>query len=234
MACSGTLSAYGALGKVQAACCCRINSDGGICGCKAKFSSLDDSFNPNETVEDVRRLVEQDEVLFQASALGMPTHLAVKAYLHARSLPLLVLSTGNRMGSNPQAEPWVVGWAPNYCSEGRIHAQHILATKPNARTAVLHQNDDTGKDYLDGFKGGRRQAQDDRVRAQLRRCCAHAGFPTAADAGRSPRGVVRPDAPQIRRPGYPPDERAEFGAGALPEQHRCVDWCGAGARRATG
>ena len=154
MAYSGPLSAYGALGKVEAAYYRKINDEGGIRGRKINFISLDDGFNPAKTVEGVRRLVEQDEVLFLAGSLGTSTNLAVKAYLHARKVPLLFLATGGSMWDNPQAEPWVMGWQPNYRSEGRIYAQHILATKPNARIAVLYQNDDAGKDYLAGFKDG--------------------------------------------------------------------------------
>ena len=154
MAYCGPLSAYGALGKVEAAYFRKINDQGGVRGRKINFISLDDGYNPAKTVEGVRRLVEQDEVLLLAGSLGTPTNLAVKAYLHARGVPLLFLSTGGSMWNNPQVEPWVMGWAPNYFSEGRIYAQHILATKPNARIAVLYQNDDTGKDYLSGFKDG--------------------------------------------------------------------------------
>lgn len=154
MAYSGPLSAYGALGKVEAAYYRKINDEGGIRGRMINFISLDDGFNPAKTVEGVRRLVEQDEVLFLAGSLGTPTNQAVKAYLHARKVPLLFLATGGSMWDNPQAEPWVMGWQPNYRSEARIYAQHILAIKPNARIAVLYQNDDTGKDYLNGFKDG--------------------------------------------------------------------------------
>ena len=154
MAYSGPLSAYGALGKVEAAYYRKINDEGGIRGRMINFISLDDGYNPAKTVEGVRRLVEQDEVLFLAGSLGTPTNQAVKAYLHARKVPLLFLATGGSMWDNPQAEPWVMGWQPNYRSEARIYAQHILAIKPNARIAVLYQNDDTGKDYLNGFKDG--------------------------------------------------------------------------------
>ena len=154
MAYSGPLSAYGALGKVEAAYYRKINDEGGIRGRKINFISLDDGYNPAKTVEGVRRLVEQDEVLFLAGSLGTPTNLAVKAYLQARKVPLLFLATGGSMWNNPQADPWVMGWQPNYFAEARIYAQHILATKPNARIAVLYQNDDSGKDYLAGFKEG--------------------------------------------------------------------------------
>ena len=154
MAYSGPLSAYGALGKVEAAYYRKINDEGGIRGRKINFISLDDGYNPAKTVEGVRRLVEQDEVLFLAGSLGTPTNLAVKAYLQARKVPLLFLATGGSMWNNPQADPWVMGWQPNYVAEARIYAQHILATKPNAKIAVLYQNDDTGKDYLNGFKDG--------------------------------------------------------------------------------
>jgi len=154
MAYSGLLSAYGALGKVEAAYFRKVNDEGGVNGRTINFISLDDGYNPAKTVEGVRRLVEQDEVLFLAGSLGTPTNLAVKAYLHARKVPMLFLSTGGSMWNNPQAVPWAMGWGPSYFSEGRVYAQHILATKPNARIAVLYQNDDTGKDYLNGFRDG--------------------------------------------------------------------------------
>ena len=154
MAYSGPLSAYGALGRVEAAYFRKINDDGGINGRKIAFLSLDDGYNPAKTVEGVRRLVEQDEVLFIAGSLGTPTNLAVRKYLAEHKVPLLFLATGGSMWNDPVAHPWAMGWAPDYRAEGRVYAQHILKTRPDAKIGVLYQNDDSGKDYLAGFRDG--------------------------------------------------------------------------------
>ena len=154
MAYSGPLSAYAAIGRAEAAYFRKVNDDGGVNGRKINFISLDDAYNPAKTVEGVRRLVEEDEVLFLAGSLGTPTNLAVRKYLGSRKVPLLFLSTGGSMWNDPQAYPWAMGWQPSYGSEGRIYAQHILQTRPGAKIAVLYQNDDTGRDYLNGFRDG--------------------------------------------------------------------------------
>jgi branched-chain amino acid transport system substrate-binding protein len=151
---SGPASAYGTIGKVEAAYFKMLNEAGGINGRKINYISLDDGYSPPKTVEMVRRLVEQDEVLFLVSTLGTPTNNAVLRYVNQRKVPHLFLATGASKWNDPKNFPWTMGFNPNYQSEGKLYAQHILRTKPNAKIAVLYQNDDYGKDYLKGFTDG--------------------------------------------------------------------------------
>jgi len=151
---SGPLSSYATIGKVEAAYFRMINDKGGINGRKVNFISLDDWFNPAKTVEATRKLVEQDEVLFLANPLGTPTSLATRKYMNARKVPQLFISSGATTWNEPANYPWTMGWQPNYQSEARIYAKHILQTKPNARIAILYQNDDAGRDYVKGLRDG--------------------------------------------------------------------------------
>ena len=151
---SGPLSAYATIGRVEAAYFKKINDEGGVNGRKINFISLDDAYNPSKTVEAVHRLVESDEVLLIFGSLGTPTNLAVAKYLGDRNVPLLFLSTGGSMWADPHKYPWAMGWSPTYYNEGRIFATHILQTRPTAKIAILSQNDDTGRDYVNGFKEG--------------------------------------------------------------------------------
>ena len=151
---SGPASAYGTIGKAEAAYFKKINDEGGINGRKINFISLDDGYSPPKTVEMVRRLVEQDEVLFLFGTLGTPSNTAIHKYMNAKKVPQLFVATGATKWNDPKGNPWTMGWQPNYQTEGAIYAKHILKTKPNAKIAVLFQNDDYGKDYLKGFKEG--------------------------------------------------------------------------------
>lgn len=151
---SGPASAYGTLGKVEAAYFKKINAEGGINGRKIVFISLDDSYSPSKAVEATRRLVEQDQVLLMFGSLGTPSNTAVHAYLNARKVPQLFIATGATKWNDPQNHPWTMGLQPNYQTEMRIYAKHILQTKPNAKIGVLYQNDDYGKDYLKGLEDG--------------------------------------------------------------------------------
>ena len=151
---SGPASAYGTIGKVQAAYFKMINEQGGINGRKINFISLDDGYSPPKTVEMTRRLVEQDQVLFTFNALGTPTQTAVHKYMNARKVPQLFVATGASKWNDPKNYPWTIGFNPNYQSEGKLYAQHLLRTKPNAKVGILFQNDDYGKDYLKGFEDG--------------------------------------------------------------------------------
>jgi branched-chain amino acid transport system substrate-binding protein len=152
---SGPASAYGTIGKAIAAYFDKINAEGGINGRKVKFISLDDGYNPAKTVEQVRKLVEEDEVLFVFNPLGTPSNTAIHKYMNSKKVPQLFVATGATKWGNPKEFPWTMGWQPNYQTEGKIYAAHILETKPNAKIGVLYQNDDYGKDYLKGFEGGR-------------------------------------------------------------------------------
>jgi branched-chain amino acid transport system substrate-binding protein len=151
---SGPASAYGTIGKVEAAYFHLINDEGGINGRKINFLSMDDGYSPPKTVEMTRKLVEQDEVLLMFQSLGTGPNTAVQKYLNAKKVPQLFVATGASKWNDPKDFPWTMGWQPNYQTEGSIYARHILLTKPNAKIAVLMQNDDYGKDYLKGFKDG--------------------------------------------------------------------------------
>jgi len=151
---SGPASAYGTIGKVEAAYFRQLNDQGGINGRKINFISLDDGYSPPKTVEMVRKLVEQEEVLLLMGTLGTPPNSAIHKYVNSKKVPHLLLSTGASKWNDPKGHPWTLGFNPSYSSEGRLYAQEILRTKPNAKIAVLFQNDDYGKDYLNGFKDG--------------------------------------------------------------------------------
>jgi branched-chain amino acid transport system substrate-binding protein len=151
---SGPASAYGTLGRADLAYFAKINAEGGINGRKISLISLDDAYNPSKTVEQTRRLVEQDEVLLTFHSLGTATNNAVQRYLNQRKVPQLFVSTGATKWGDPEHFPWTMGWQPSYQTEGRIYARYLLATKPDARIAVLYQNDDYGRDYLKGLRDG--------------------------------------------------------------------------------
>lgn len=151
---SGPASAYGTIGKTDAAYFKMINDQGGINGRKIKFVSLDDGYSPPKAVEDARRLVEEEQVLFIFNSLGTPSNSAIHKYMNAKKVPQLFVATGASKWNDPKNFPWTMGWQPNYQTEAGIYAKHILETTPNAKIAVLYQNDDYGKDYLKGFEDG--------------------------------------------------------------------------------
>ena len=151
---SGPASAYGTIGRVEAAYFQKINDEGGINGRKIKFISLDDGYSPPKTVEMARRLVEQEEVLFLFQPLGTAANSAIHRYMNAKKVPHLFVASGATKWGDPQNYPWTMGWQPSYQTEGRIYARDILANHPKARIAVLYQNDDYGKDLLKGLKDG--------------------------------------------------------------------------------
>ena len=151
---SGPASAYGAIGKAIGAYFKKINEEGGINGRKINFISYDDGYSPPKAVEMARKLVEQDEVLFIFQSLGTPSNSAIHKYMNAKKVPQLFVATGASKWNDPANNPWTMGWQPNYQTEGTIYAQHILKSTPNAKIGVLYQNDDYGKDLLQGFKNG--------------------------------------------------------------------------------
>ncbi len=151
---SGPASAYGTIGKTIAAYFKMLNEHGGINGRKLNFITYDDGYSPPKTVEMVRKLVEQDEVLFLFQTLGTPSNTAIHKYTNAKKVPQLFVATGATKWDDPKHYPWTMGWQPNYQTEGKIYAQHILKTKPNAKIGILYQNDDFGKDVLKGLKDG--------------------------------------------------------------------------------
>ena len=151
---SGPASAYGTIAKVQTAYFKMLNEQGGVNGRKINFISLDDAYSPPKTVEMTRRLVEQDQVLFMFNLLGTPTNTAVHKYMNVKKVPHLFLATGATKWNDPKNFPWTMGWQPNYQTETRIYAAHILKNTPNAKIGVIYQNDDYGKDYLKGLEDG--------------------------------------------------------------------------------
>ena len=149
---SGPASAYGIIGKTEAAYFKMINDNGGVNGRKINFISYDDGYSPPKTVEQIRKLIESDEVLFVFNALGTPTQSAVQKYQNTKKVPQLFVATGASKWNDPKHFPWTMGFQPSYRAEARIFAKYILKEKPNAKIAVFYQNDDFGKDYLTGLK----------------------------------------------------------------------------------
>ncbi len=151
---SGPASAYGIIGKTEAAYFQMINDQGGINGRKVNFITYDDAYSPPKAVEHARKLVESDEVLLVFNPLGTPSNTAIQKYLNAKKVPQLFVATGAAKWNDPKHFPWTMGWQPNYQDEARIYAKYLLKEKPGAKVAVLYQNDDFGKDYVKGFKEG--------------------------------------------------------------------------------
>jgi branched-chain amino acid transport system substrate-binding protein len=151
---SGPASAYGIIGKTEGAYFAMINEQGGINGRKINFISRDDGYSPPKTVEQVRQLVEQDQVLLLFSTLGTPTNTAIHGYLNDNKVPQLFVATGADQWNDPKRFPWTMGLIPSYGTEAHIYAHYILKNLPNAKIAVLYQNDDFGKDYLNGLREG--------------------------------------------------------------------------------
>jgi branched-chain amino acid transport system substrate-binding protein len=151
---SGPASAYGVIGKTEAAYFKMINDAGGINGRKINFISYDDGYSPPKTVEQARKLVESDEVLFLFSTLGTPPNSAIHKYMNSKKVPQLFVATGATKWNDPKNFPWTMGWQPSYQSETQIYAKYLLKEKPGAKIAVLYQNDDYGKDYLKGLVDG--------------------------------------------------------------------------------
>nr|HET7858562.1 ABC transporter substrate-binding protein [Caldimonas sp.] len=149
---SGPASAYGTIGKLHQAYFKMLNENGGVNGRKINLISLDDGYSPPRTVEQVRRLVEQDEVLALFQTLGTPCNSAIHKYVNAKKVPHLLLATGATKWGDPKNYPWTMGFNPSYAAEGAIYARYLIKTKPNAKVAILYQNDDYGKDLLKGVE----------------------------------------------------------------------------------
>ena len=151
---SGPASAYGTIARAEAAYFQMLNDQGGINGRRIEFLTLDDGYSPAKTVEQTRKLVEQDEVLAMFSSVGTAPNISVQKYLNAKQVPQIFVSSGATRWNDPEHFPWTVGFNPTYELEGRLYAQYILKTKPNAKIAVIAPNEDAGKDYVRGFKAG--------------------------------------------------------------------------------
>ncbi|MDA9508279.1 branched-chain amino acid ABC transporter substrate-binding protein [Bradyrhizobium sp. CCBAU 11386] len=151
---SGPASAYAVIGKTEEAYFNKINAEGGVNGRKIKFISYDDGYSPPKTVEQARKLVESDGVLLIFGSLGTSTNGAIRKYMNEKKVPQLFVASGASKWNDPRQYPWTMGWQPSYASEARIYAKYIMKEKPDAKIGVLYQNDDFGKDYLKGLKGG--------------------------------------------------------------------------------
>ncbi len=151
---SGPASAYGTIGKVIGAYFKKVNDEGGVNGRKINYITYDDGYSPPKTVEMVRKLVEQDQVAALFQTLGTPPNSAIHKYMNQQKVPHLFVATGATKWNDPQNFPWTMGFQPNYQTEGRVYASHVLKNTPNAKVGILYQNDDYGKDYLKGFEDG--------------------------------------------------------------------------------
>jgi branched-chain amino acid transport system substrate-binding protein len=151
---SGPASAYGAIGKAISGYLEMVNAEGGVNGRKIKFITLDDGYSPPKAVEQARRLVEQDQVLLIFQSLGTPSNTAIQRYMNEKKVPQLFVATGATKWNDPKNFPWTMGWQPSYQTEAHIYAKYILKNVKDAKIAVLYQNDDYGKDYLQGLRDG--------------------------------------------------------------------------------
>jgi len=151
---SGPASAYGTIGKAAQAYFKMVNDNGGVNGRKIEYIDLDDGYSPPRTVQQARKLVEQDRVLLIFNSLGTPTNTAIHKYMNIKKVPQLFVATGAGKWNDPKHFPWTMGWQPSYPGEAEIYAAWLLKNKPDAKVGILYQNDDYGKDYLNGFLKG--------------------------------------------------------------------------------
>ncbi|MGY4254723.1 branched-chain amino acid transport system substrate-binding protein [Bradyrhizobium sp. USDA 4516] len=149
---SGPVSGFGTIGRAQEAFFAKVNAEGGINGRQVKFITLDDAYSPPKTVEQTRKLVEQEEVLMMFGSLGTATNNAVHRYLNSKKIPQLFVLSGATKWADPKTYPWTMPGMASYESEGVVYAKYVLQAKPDAKIAILAQNDDFGRDYVAGFK----------------------------------------------------------------------------------
>jgi branched-chain amino acid transport system substrate-binding protein len=149
---SGPASSYSVLGKLESAFFGMVNEQGGVAGRKINYISLDDNYSPPKTVEQIRRLVEEEKVAFTFATLGTPTNSAIVHYMNQKKVPQLFVSTGADKWGDYKQTPWTIGWQPSYRTEAQIYTKYMLQQKPDAKLAILYQNDDFGKDYPNGVK----------------------------------------------------------------------------------
>ena len=221
---SGPASAYGVIGRTQLAYFKMLNEQGGVNGRKINFISLDDGYSPPKTVEQTRRLVEQERVALLFGALGTATNLAIRQYCNDNKVPQLFVLSGAPVFADPQRFPWTIPALPSYLTEGRIYAKHILATKPDARIGALHENDDFGKDYLAGLKNG---LGSDRAGMIVKEASFDVSEPTVDFGGHHParlgrRRIRDRGHSQGRGPGDPQILRPRLECGALSQLHRSL------------
>jgi branched-chain amino acid transport system substrate-binding protein len=164
---SGPASSFAAIGKAMTAYFKKVNAEGGVNGRKINLISLDDGYSPPKAVEQTRRLVEGEEVFAIVGTFGSPTNFAIQKYLNIKKVPGLFLGTGANRISDPATYPWSMGWQPNNHAKGLIYAKYLLKEKPDAKIAVLYQNDDFGRDYVKGFRDGLGAKADTMIVKQL-------------------------------------------------------------------
>ena len=230
---SGPASAYGAIGKAEAAYFAMINDQGGINGRKINFISRDDGYSPPKTVEVVRQLVEEEHVLLLFNTLGTPPNTAIQGYLNDNKVPHLFIATGADKWNDPKHHPWTMGWIPSYRIEARIYAHYVLKNLPTAKIAVLYQNDDFGKDYLIGLREGLGDKADKMIIATqtYETTDPTVDFASRIAAGQRRRCSADGSDPQIRRAGDPQGLRHRLEADAFPHQRVGFSWGGHAARR---
>jgi branched-chain amino acid transport system substrate-binding protein len=151
---SGPASAYGVIGRTEAAYFKKINTEGGINGRKINFISYDDAYSPPKAVEQARKLVESDDVLLIFNPLGTPSNSAIQKYMNEEKVPQLFVASGATKWNDPKQFPWTMGWGASYQREGHIYAKYILKERPTGKIGILYQNDDYGKDYVKGIRDG--------------------------------------------------------------------------------
>lgn len=151
---SGPASAYSADAVSIGAYFAMVNEQGGVNGRKINFISLDDGYSPPKTVEQIRRLIESEEVLFLVNPVGTAPNMAVLKYINQKKVPHLFVGSGATIFNDPEHFPWTMSWTPHYASEGEIYAKYVLSVKADAKIAIIAQNDDLGRDYILGFRRG--------------------------------------------------------------------------------
>ena len=230
---SGPASAYGTIGKAEAAYFAMINEKGGVNGRKINLISRDDGYSPPKTVEAVRKLVEEDQVLLTFNVLGTPPNTAVQGYLNENKVPQLFVATGADKWNDPKKFPWTMGWQPSYRIEARIYGRYILKNFPNAKIAMLYQNDDFGKDYLTGLKEGLgdKAGKDARGHANLRDHRPDHRLADRRAAGQRRRYAFGGGNPKIRRAGHPQSRRPRLEAAFLHHQRFGFGQIGDATRR---
>ena len=199
-----------------------INDQGGVNGRKINLIQYDDAYSPPKAVEQVRKLVESDEVLLTFQILGTPSNAAVQKYLNSKKVPQLFAATGASKFTDPKNFPWTMGFNPNYFVEGRIYGQYIIKNYPNAKIGILYQNDDLGKDYLNGIKAGLgdKAAEHDRGGSLLRSLRPDHRFADPQDQGRRRGPVLQRHDAEAGGAGDQEDRRARLASGAHPRHQR--------------
>ncbi len=230
---SGPASSYGTIGKAETAYFRMLNDEGGVNGRKINFISYDDAYSPPKTVEQVRKLVEEDGVLLMLAPLGTPTNSAIQRYLNQKKVPQLFVATGATKWNDPKHFPWTMGWQPNYQSEGHVYAAYIIEHQPNGKIGVLYQNDDFGKDYLKGVKDGLGTKAKSMliVEAPYETTDPTVRFTDHQHEIRWRRCLHQHRHPEIRRAGHPQGRRDRLEAASHSQQRRQLGGRGAEAGR---